>query len=161
MKKLVMLSITLAVVLGIAVPAFGQDKNTRNQTVETTDSVECQDVLAEEHIGASSQGVGDATAPVRIPCDIDIDANAATQEQDLDAESGDATNEIGTTVDGDGNLVCAPGQQNSASGNYLNGLQDQPTQSTTDDFQPGGIATEYAPEMVTDCTQTSNQAAAS
>ncbi len=161
MKKLVMLSTTLVMVLGIAIPALGQDTNTRNQTVETTDSVECQDVLAEEHIGASSQGPGDATAPVRIPCDIDIDANAATQEQDLDAESGDATNEIGTTVDGDGNLVCAPGQQNSASGNYLNGQQDQPTQSTTDDFQPGGIATEYVPEMVTDCTQTSNQSAAS
>jgi type II secretory pathway pseudopilin PulG len=158
MNKTVMLSIMLAMVLGIAIPALGQDRNTRNQTVETTDSVECQDVLAEEHIGASSQGVGDATAPVRIPCDID--ANAPTQEQDLDAESGDATNEIGTTVDGDGNLVCAPGQQNSASGNYLNGLQDQPTQSTTDDFQPDGIATEYAPEMITDCTQTSNQSAA-
>ncbi len=159
MKKLVMLSTTLVMVLGIAIPALGQDTNTRNQTVDTTDSVECQDVLAEEQIGASSQGSGDATAPVPISCDID--ANAATQEQDLDAESGDATNEIGTTVDGDGNLVCAPGQQNSASGNYLNGQQDQPTQSTTDDFQPGGIATEYVPEMITDCTQTSNQSAAS
>ena len=158
MKKLVMLSAMLAMVLGIVVPALGQDQNTRNQTVNTTDSLECQDILAEEHIGASSQGPGDATAPVPISCNID--ANSATQEQDLDAESGDSTNEFGTTVEGDGNFVCAPGQQDSASGNYLNGQQDQPTRSTSEDFEPGGITTEDAPGAATDCAPTSNQSSA-
>jgi hypothetical protein len=158
MQKLMILATMLAMALGSVVPALGQDQNTRNQVVNTTESLECQDILAEEQIGASSQGLGDATAPVPISCDID--ANSAAQEQDLDAESGDSTNEFATTVKGDGNFVCVPGQQDSASGNYLNGQQDQPTQSTTDDFEPGGIETEDAPETATDCAPTSNNSSA-
>jgi hypothetical protein len=83
--------------------------------------------------------------------------NLSTEQE---AESGDV--QLGFSVENTGDYAnqCTPAVQFGNTGNFNNAPVFQQYNSTSDDFEPGGIVFSVAPEMAVDCSSTIQQSSA-
>ena len=133
MKKLMMLAAMLALVAAVAVgPVLAQQNDDDNRFRDRFGD----DFLSDSFFDGFFEE-GDAG--------IDL---AVEQE----AESGEFSADFSVTNTGDYASQCVPALQFGNTGNFNNAPSFLQYASESGDFEPGGIAVSFAPEMAVQCS---------